>query len=78
MLRHLLGQHAHVESAEAAAAVLARRAHAPQAGGLILARDPPVVVLGDFGGVGIASRFDRNNFLADYFPDLVAQRAQFR
>src|ERR1035437_6847048 len=29
MLRHFLGQHAHVESAQAAAAVLARRAHAP-------------------------------------------------
>ena len=78
MLRHFLGQHAHVESAEAAAAVLARRTHAPHAGGLSLARDPPVIVLGNFGRVGIASRFDRNNFLADYFPDLVAKRAQFR
>ena len=78
MLRHLFHQHAHVESAEAAAAVLTRRTHAPQPSGLILARDTPVVVLGNFGGVGIASRFDRNNFLADYFPHLVAQRPDFR
>ena len=78
MLRHFLGQHAHVERAEAPAAVLTRRTHAPHAGRLRLARDSPVVVLGDFGRVGIASCFDRNNFLADNFPDLVAKRAQFR
>src|SRR5580704_8806886 len=78
MLRHLLGQHAHVEGAETAAAVLARRTHTPQAGCLILARYPPVVFFGDFRRIGIASRFDRNNFLADYSSDLTAKRTQFR
>src|SRR5208282_4605268 len=78
MLRHFLGQHAHVESAQAAAAVLARRAHAPHACGLHLVRDRPVFVLGNFGRVGIDPRFDRDNLLADYLSHLVAKRAQFR
>ena len=78
MLRHFLGQHAHLEGAETAAAIFARGAHTPHARGLGLARDSPVVVFRDLGGVRIASRFDRNNFLADYFSDLIAKRTQFR
>src|ERR1019366_7958248 len=78
MLRHFLGQHAHVESAQAAAAVLARRAHAPHPRGLHLARDRPEFILGNLGRVGIDPRFDRDNFLADYLSHLVAKRPQFR
>src|ERR1017187_793367 len=78
MLRHFLGQPAHVESAQATAAVLARRAHAPHPRGLHLARDRPVFIHGNLGPVGIDPRFDRDNFLADYLSHLVAKRAEFR
>jgi hypothetical protein len=77
MLAHLLGEHAHVKAAEPAAAILFRRAHTPHAGGLHLLRDTPIIVLGNFRGVGIEGFLDWNYLVADDSADLIAQCGQF-
>jgi len=73
MLAHLLHQHAHLEQAESAA-VAGRRAHAPHASGLDFARDAPVVVLVDFGRIGIDARLGRDDLVLDDAPDVLAHR----
>jgi hypothetical protein len=73
MLAHLLHKHAHLEEAEAAAAILDGTAHAPHAGRLHLARDAPVVVLLDFGRIGIDPRLGRDDFVLDDPANILAQ-----
>ena len=74
VLRHLLEQDRHAEGVEPAAAILLGRTEAPEARGLGLGGEAPIVLLGDLGGVGIDALLDREQLVADDAPDLLAKR----
>src|SRR5262245_32649075 len=76
VLRHLLERHAHRERVEAAAAVLLGGAQRPEARGLRLGRNAPVVVLGQLRRVGVDALLDGDHLVADDATDLLAQRRE--